>query len=517
VLVAAGKVGAMALNLTSRLQVTAHYFWNRRNAAALSHHGVRLEYDPEQRRSAALILGFTFTLLAVALMFILSWFKPAGQVGKSNILADRDTGAVYVLVDGRLHPALNLASARLIAGQPNNPTFVKAGELAKYPQGPTVGIVGAPAAMPIRTADASQWAVCDTAPAATATSSAANAPVVTAIAGPLTVGQRSAPLRMPNAILARYHDKTYVIWDGRRSEIDVSNKAVALALGVDSTALEPIPLSKALFNALPATDPLVSPPVARAGEPSPFDIAPGAVIGSVLSVRDLSQPGSNTLYVLLGNGVQRISPFVASLLRSANSFGDVAPLEVAPDRLARVPVVESLPVSFYPANRLQLVDTTVNGTTCLAWAKGATDRSAEITVLSGQGMPIPLGADAQLVHLVKDVRDPNAVEADQAFIGAGATNLVMTTSAAPAADSRESMWWISDQGVRYGIALTEESLRALGVSPATARQAPWPLIRVFAPGPALTRKDALTQHDTLTPVVGAEALPTPSAAVPAGG
>jgi Type VII secretion system ESX-1, transport TM domain B len=68
----------MPLNLTSRLQVAAHHFWNRRNAATLSHHGVRLEYDPEQRRSAALILGFTFTILAVALMFILSWFKPAG-------------------------------------------------------------------------------------------------------------------------------------------------------------------------------------------------------------------------------------------------------------------------------------------------------------------------------------------------------------------------------------------------------------------------------------------------------
>ena len=69
----------MALNLTSRLQVTAYHFWNRRNAAALSHHGVGLEYDPEQRRSAALILGFTFMILAVALMFILSWFKPAGR------------------------------------------------------------------------------------------------------------------------------------------------------------------------------------------------------------------------------------------------------------------------------------------------------------------------------------------------------------------------------------------------------------------------------------------------------
>ncbi|KUI36216.1 type VII secretion protein EccB [Mycobacterium sp. GA-2829] len=497
----------MALNLTSRLQVTAHYFWNRRNAAALSHHGVRLEYDPEQRRSAALILGFTFTLLAVALMFLLSWFKPAGQVGKSDILADRDTGAIYVLVDGRLHPALNLTSARLVAGQANNPTFVKANELAKYPQGPTVGIVGAPAAMPIRGGGASQWTVCDTAPVATPTKSAGTTPVVTAIAGPLTVGQRSAPLAMPRAILATYNGKSYVIWDGHRSEIDLGNKAVALALGVDSASPQPIPLSKALFDAIPATDPLVIPAVPRAGEPAPWNIAPGAVIGSVLEARDLQQQGGTTLYVVLPNGIQRISPFVATLLRSANSYGDVAPIAVAPDKLAPLPVVDSLPVSFYPSTRLQLVDTTVEGTTCLTWAKGATDRSADIAVLSGQGLPIPVGADNQVLRLIKDVRDPNAVEADQVYIGRGATNLVTVTSAAPTAGSRESLWWLSDQGVRYGLELNDESLKALGVAPANAAQAPWPLIRVFAPGPALSRQDALTQHDSLAPVVGAEALP----------
>ena len=55
------------------------------------------------------------------------------------------------MVDGRLHPALNLTSARLITGEATNPTFVKAAELEKYPQGPTVGIVGAPTQMPVRT------------------------------------------------------------------------------------------------------------------------------------------------------------------------------------------------------------------------------------------------------------------------------------------------------------------------------------------------------------------------------
>ncbi|MGZ4577343.1 MAG: type VII secretion protein EccB [Mycobacterium sp.] len=481
----------MALNLASGLQVSAHFFWNRRNAAALSHHGVRMEFDPVQRQRASLILGFVFALLAVALMFVLSWFKPAGQVGQSAILADRDSGAVYVLVDGRLHPAVNLTSARLIAGQAGNPTFVKANELAKYPQGPSVGIAGAPASMPLRTADSSEWTVCDS-----ASDNPRAAPMVTAIGGPLAVGSRALPLEPPKAVLAEHNDKTYVIWNGQRSEIDLSNKAVSLALGVDTNAPEPVKISSPLFDALPATEPLNTPAIPGAGTPSQFNVAPGAVVGSVLSVRDL-QTGTDNFYVLLRNGVQSISPFVASLLRSANSFGDELPVVVAPDRLASIPVVKSLPVDYYPTTRLELVDTTANPVTCLNWSKGSTDRTSETVVLSGKGLPIPIGSDNRLLQLVKNDRSATSTEADQVYMSPGATNLVMTTGAAPDATSRESMWWISDQGVRYGISLDDETLRALGISPQTARQAPWPLIRVFAPGPALSRTDAMTQHDTL--------------------
>lgn len=481
----------MALNLASGLQVSAHFFWNRRNAAALSHHGVRMEFDPVQRQRASLILGFVFALLAVALMFVLSWFKPAGQVGQSAILADRDTGAVFVLVDGRLHPAVNLTSARLIAGQANNPTFVKANELAKYPQGPSVGIAGAPTTMPLRTGDSSQWTVCDS-----AADKPSAAPLVTALGGPLSVGSRSVPLDDSKAVLAEHNGKTYVIWNGQRSEIDLSNKAVALALGVDTDAPQPVKISTPLFDALPATEPLNSPVIPGAGAPSQFNVARGAVVGSVLSVRDL-QTDADNFYVLLRTGVQPISPFVASLLRSANSFGDELPVIVAPDRLARVPVVDTLPIDYYPTTRLDLVDTDTNPVTCLNWSKGSTDRAAETVVLSGKGLPIPIGSDDRLITLVKNDRSPESVEADQVYMSPGATNLVMTTGAAPDATSRESMWWISDQGVRYGVSLEDETLRALGISPAQARQAPWPLIRVFAPGPALSRADAMTQHDTL--------------------
>jgi type VII secretion protein EccB len=301
---------------------------------------------------------------------------------------------------------------------------------------------------------------------------------------------------------------TYVIWDGRRSQIDLSNKPLALALGVDSAAPQPIPISNALFDAMPATEPLTTPAIPNAGAPGGWNLAPGAVVGSVLSVRDL-QTGGDNFYVLLSEGIQRISPFVASLLRSANSYGNPLPLVVTPDRLTSVPVVNSLPVSYYPSTRLTFVDTTANPVTCVAWSKGSTDHSSLTRVLSGKGLPIPVVADSRLLHLVKDTRATTGVEADQVYMAPGATNLVMTTSAAAEATSRESLWWISDQGVRYGISLDDESLRSLGITPGLARQAPWPLVRVFAAGPALTKADALTQHDTLSTPAEAALLGTP--------
>jgi len=183
---------------------------------------------------------------------------------------------------------------------------------------------------------------------------------------------------------------------------------------------------------------------------------------------DVQRGGAESLFVLLPDGVQHISPFVASLLRSANSFGDVAPVAISPDRIAPVPVVDHLPVSYYPTTRLHLVDTTVDGTTCLSWSKGSTDKAAQITVLSGQGLPIPATSDERLVHVVKDApREPNSVEADRVYVDPNATNLVMSTNADPSSVSRDSLWWISGQGVRFGIALQDSALRPLGIATAS--------------------------------------------------
>jgi hypothetical protein len=70
-------------------------------------------------------------------------FRPPAWSGRNRFWP---TGQpeLYVRVGDTVHPALNLASARLIAGTDANPTMVPISEIKKLPMGPLVGIPGAP-------------------------------------------------------------------------------------------------------------------------------------------------------------------------------------------------------------------------------------------------------------------------------------------------------------------------------------------------------------------------------------
>src|SRR5205085_12271147 len=96
----------------------------------------------------------------------------------------------------------------------------------------------------------------------------------------------------------------------------------------------PIEISNALFDAMPSTEPLVLPPIPDAGTPSHW--LPGASVGSVLETRD-ANGAVNGFYVLLPGGVQKISSFVADLLRAGDSHGSTTPTLVAPDKLIYIP------------------------------------------------------------------------------------------------------------------------------------------------------------------------------------
>jgi hypothetical protein len=89
----------------------------------------------------------------------------------------------------------------------------------------------------------------------------------------------------------------------------------------------------------------------------------------------------------------------------------------------------------------------------------------------------------------------------------GASNFVTTTSGVATADSRESLYWLSPQGVRYGIQSDHATLQALGLDPRLAVQAPWPIVRTFAIGPAIGREAALVARDAV--IGGGAVAPIP--------
>ena len=491
----------MPLSLSNRDQNSGHLFYNRRLRAATTRFSVRMKHD-DRKQTAALALSMVLVAIAGGWMLLLNVLKPTGAVGDAAIIGDRDSGAIYARIEGRLYPALNLTSARLATGTPGQPTWVKPAEVAKYPTGPLIGIPGAPAAMQVNRGAVSAWTVCDTA----GRPRSGDKPTVTSIAGELTDGGRAAPLRADAGLLVTFQGSTYVIWGGKRSQIDPANRAVTLSLGLDPGVTPPVEISRALFDGLPSTESVGVPQVPGAGTPSKW--VPGSQVGAVLQAQ--TSGGGSQFYVLLPDGVQKITSFVADLLRSANSYGSTAPRVVTPDVLVNTPEVNSLAVEYYPTGRLNFVDPAANPTTCVGWEKGSTDPQARVEVYNGRGLPVLSSMDNRIVRLVRDDRDPASVVANQVLVLPGAANFVASTSAVVTADSRESLFWLSDNGVRFGIAADEATLRALGLDPASAVQAPWPLLRTFAAGPALSRQAALVARDTV-PAQGQAAVVTTSA------
>lgn len=488
----------MPLTLSNRDQNSGHMFYHRRLVAAITRFSVRMRHD-DRKQQAAVALSMVFVLIGVGWMTLLHWMKPAGVIGDAAVLGNRETGQIYARLDGRLYPALNLTSARLAVGAATDPTWVSTAEIARHPTGPLIGIPGAPDELASPTPDAVTWSLCDTAHPQSAAE-----PTVTSIAGEITAADRTEVLGATQALLVRHADSDYLLWAGHRARIEAADRALTFTLGLDPDHTAAGPLSTALFDALPATEPVVVPAIPDAGAPARW--LPGAAVGTVLQTRDVTDAVTG-LYVLLTDGVQPVSRFVADLL--ATVPGGSAPRVVDPGVLARIPTVTVLDVADYPPGRLQFLDPDSHPVTCLSWRRAAGDPQATLTVRTGRGLPVDPADDRRLVTLVRNDRAPGSVEAHQTLLLPGAATFVATTSAAVTADTRESLYWLSPQGVRFGIPWDRPTLRALALDPADAAPAPWPLLRTFAAGPALSRRDALVARDTVpaataTAVAGAD-------------
>ena len=92
---------------------------------------------------------------------------------------------------------------------------------------------------------------------------------------------------------------------------------------------------------------------------------PDAVVGRVLETDDANGVASG-FYILLPDGIQKITAFVADLLRTADSQGVTAPQVVSPDKVVGIPQVDAQR-RLLSDSEIEFVDTTANPVTCVGW------------------------------------------------------------------------------------------------------------------------------------------------------
>ena len=491
----------------TRHQVTGWHFVMRRIASGIALHDTRMLVDPLRTQSRAVLMGALILITGLVGCFVFSLIRPSGSAGNNAVLADRSTAALYVRVGDDLHPVLNLTSARLIVGRPVNPTTVKSSELDRFPRGNLIGIPGAPERMVQNASHDANWTVCD---AVSGTSRGAHSTGVAVIAGPPDGdGARAAAIHANQGILVDNGANTWLLWDGKRSQIDLANHAITNALGLGLGAPDvpaPRPIAQGLFNAIPEAPPLTAPPIPNSGGPAGFSVP--APIGAVVVSYGLEQNSSGIVryYAVLPDGLQPISPVLAAILRNTNSYGLDQPPRIGADQVAKLPVSRMLDAARYPDQQIVVVDAAKNPVTCAHWSKPAGAATSSLSLLSGSVLPVPDGV--RTVDLVGGGSPANGSTATRVALAPGTGYFTQTVGAGAAAPAAGSLFWVSDTGVRYGIDNEAENgpgaaghgktVEALGLS-APAVPIPWSVLSLFASGPALSRADALLAHDGLAP------------------
>ncbi|MEU4312645.1 type VII secretion protein EccB [Nocardia sp. NPDC024068] len=471
---------------TTRWQISGYNFLVRRMEHALVRRDVRMLHDPMRSQVRAYVVGLVLAIVVLAGCGVLALLRPQDKIGQNTILIGKESGAVYVVLNDVVHPALNLASARLAAGDAPDAAIVKEAEVGKKARGPLIGIPGAPGAIHYNAEGAGrQWTICDEMKI-----DGSQDRTTSVLAGGLELGAKAGAMESGKALLVQGEKNTYLIYDGKRARVAMDDRAVTDALGI--TGVTPRPVSEGLVNAIPEVMPIERPTIADPGGTPAKDVS-GHRIGEVVQVGD----SQTEYYVVLADGLQPVSPLAAEIIRNSNPQTS-SDFSIDQATRTRVEVSDALRVQTFPQAAPAILDAKDHPVSCLTWkpipeAGENTGTRAELQVITG--VSLPMADSAKLVPLAQ--ADGSGQNVDSAYIAPGTGAYVQTTGIEPDSKRKDSIFYIADTGVRFGIK-NADSAKALGM-PEKAEPAPWPIVGLLASGPSLGREEALVAHDGVAP------------------
>jgi type VII secretion protein EccB len=286
-------------------QLHSYQFMVQRVVSAL----VMRETDPAQspfrRIAGATLVGVLLAALALGGIAAFSVISPGGSSKWRNdkaVIVEKETGALYVYRDGRLHLVLNYASALLILNSAGAKTVsVARRSIEGAPRGEPWGIVGAPATLPASgSLRGGPWTVCSHQPAGSAAQSVL-------LVGADAPGGR--PLDKQAIVLSTSDGSTYLLWNWHKHLIRHADTILRALVWNNKP---PVQVGPALLNALPAGTDLDLPGIPGV-RGSPAKRPPGAKIGQVYQV-ERGGGGAFDFFAVTTEGLASVTPMQAALL-----------------------------------------------------------------------------------------------------------------------------------------------------------------------------------------------------------
>ncbi|MFI5568094.1 type VII secretion protein EccB [Streptomyces sp. NPDC051740] len=482
---------------SKRDQVQAHLFIMGRLASAM----LRAEPDspesPLGRTNRGAAIGVIIAVLVCAGAFVFGLIRPGGNDSwrsGENLVVDKDTGARYLYLDGRLRPVRNYASARLVTGGEVGVTTVGTSSLAGTPHGTPIGIPDGPEALPgTGDLDRTPWLVCSdvlprtTGVVTTTTTLALGTDAPQDVPGGRRLGENEGLL------VTGPDDTTYLLWQGSRLRLDGRAKA-AEALGYGDVT--PRPVSAAFLDAFPLGPDLAPADVPGRGEKGPELGGRSTRIGQLFKV---DVPGSATRYHLLTReGLVPLTDTGATLLlgdprtREKAYGGEAAAVvTLGADTLAGhlAPDARSSGTERLPAKPPQAVTVATGSVSCAEVDSADSGVRVGTSVLPGSALPPAVQAPAPEV-------EPGCLKVDSIAVRAGKGALVRALSASGSALG-DTTYLVTDEGVKYRL-LSQEAVKALGYEGVEARTMPSPMLAMLPSGPDLTPEAAAVGEARVT-------------------
>jgi type VII secretion protein EccB len=421
---------------------------------------------PFRRLGGAGFGTLMLTVVALGAVAIFGLVFPGGKTSWRDghtIIVEKETGARFVYIDGRLHPVRNFVSAALLVGS-TEVTMTAHASLMGVRRGVELGIDGAPDAIPKpENLVPAPWSLCtEQAPDKTGK-------IVprTAIAVGRSPVEGDPPGDQALLVTVPATGDTYIVWHNHRYHVD-DPATVGVALGLSAEVN--IPVGAAWVQALPAGRSLG--PIRPAGAGSPSTAVPGATTGQVVMVT--AENRTRHYYLAEADHLRPLTSLQAQIqlaVKDLPAAKEVGASDVAAARQAGGP---DATLEAPPADPPRFVRPPTERTTLCAVYR---DSSFEPALLVGSA--VPAGGGAIPSEAISATGVPLA---DRVWMPPGKAALVEALASPQAKNG--PIYLVTDAGKRFAVA-GGDALSSLGYRTGEPSRLPAGLLVRIPEGPPL--------------------------------